>query len=124
VLLDEVGVRLAGERQRQHEQIVRGVSPVDHAAVDLPEMVRALGRREQRLDTVDRARVTLARLGGGEGRQVELGDVRELPPGLALEAGDVELGGTARRVAAALLQPLGLPDSSQLSQWNPPSGAR
>ena len=79
VLLDEVGVGLAGERQRQHEQIVGGVAAVDHAAVDLPEMVRALGRLEQRLDAVDSARITLAGRDGGERRQVELGDVRELP---------------------------------------------
>ena len=61
---------------------------------------------------------------GGERRQIQLRDVRELPAGLALEARDVELGGPARRFAAALLQPLGLADGGQLSQWNLPSGAR
>ena len=56
VLVHEVGVGLAGERERQDEQIVGGVAAVDHAAVDLPEMVRALGRLEQRLDAVHSAR--------------------------------------------------------------------
>ena len=106
------------------EQIVGGVAAIDDPAVDLPEMVRALGRLEQRLDAIDSARITLAGRGGGEPRQVELRDVRELPPGLALEAREVELGGAARRFAAALLQPLGLADGGQLSQWSPPSGAR
>ncbi len=98
VLPHEIGVVLDGERQGQRDDAVLHLpAAVDDAAVDLPEMMRALGRLEQRLHAVGSARITLAGRDGGERRQVELRDVRELPPGLALEAGDVELGGAARR---------------------------
>ena len=124
VLVHEVGVGSQASVSGRTSRPSRSVAAVDHAAVDLPEVVRALGRLEQRLDAIGSARITLAGRGGDERRQVELRDVRELPPGLALEAREVEPGGAARRMAAALLQPLGLADGGQLSQWNPPSGAR
>src|SRR4051812_11071338 len=113
------------ERQGQRDDaVLQLAAAVDDATVHLPEVVRPGGRLEQRLDAIGSARITLAGRSGGKRRQVELGDVRELPPGLTLEAREIQLGGAARRAGAALLQPLGLKNGGQLSQWSPPSGAR
>ena len=74
VRLDEVGVALDGERQRQHDQaVLDGVAaPSITRPSTCPRVMRALGRLEQRLDAVDRARVTLAGRGGGERRRASL----------------------------------------------------
>ena len=73
--LDQLGVALDGERERQHHRaVLHGVRRLDHAAVDLAERDGALGRLQQRLDAVDRARVTVAGRGRGEGVERELGE--------------------------------------------------
>ena len=86
-----------------------------------PRWMRALGRLEQRLDAVDRARVALAGRGGGERRQVELGEVRELPPGLPLNAASSSAARAPRCGAPSATRARG---RRHLSQWSPPSGAR
>ena len=98
VRLDELGMALAGDRQREDDRAVLDRRALGDRAVDLVEM-GAVEAEHALGDVVERAAV-----GRREGAQVEPAQIGELPAGPALEGRELE-----RR---------------DLSQWSPPSGAR
>ena len=124
--LDQLGMALDREREREHDRAVLDrVGRLEHAPVDLAERDRALRRLEQRLHALGGGGVAVARRGGRERvRRVAL-QRGELPAGDALVARQVERGGQLGGARTALAEPLRLADRDRrVSQWSPPSGAR
>ena len=94
------------------------------AGLDLPRFKGKAGWEFTDITKFELAAFVAAAPGEGDASAADrVETLLEAPEG-AHHLGQVELRGAAGGPGAPLLQPLGLADGGQLSQWSPPSGAR